>query len=439
MQNFTQQKYFFYIAFMLMASAYFPLLFNNLPPLVRSHHVWTALWGISLLLAKPKIFFSKPMLYILGYGFLVLLATQIFWPNIDGWNSKMLFVEFYNIAIGASVINYFLQSKDYISLAKVTRWSIVFLFITAVMTIISSAIDPLYARNIVNIVALSDQSGEILKFKRYGGGGQATAAAFMCLFPILIFYFKNIKLSPISKKLIIVYSVIIFLALLGMQIFANILIATAFFFIAILGRKKIQQTVMIISFFLFLTIFIPQEIYVNGLYSISGVFPQEGILSNKFKDLAIFIETGSDIEDKSTGAGSRGNRYKQLAENFIKAPLLGCFFNSDHTANGYFNYYYDYGNDIGQVEGTHLHWMNKLTITGIIGLLIFLFIPYKHIKNNLRYFDSEYKFYYIVASISILSYGFLKTIAGREIWYAFFIILPGLYYLPLLKKEDNKI
>jgi hypothetical protein len=80
--------------------------------------------------------------------------------------------------------------------------------------------------------------------------------------------------------------------------------------------------------------------------------------------------------------------------------------------------------------------MNKLTIIGIFGLLFFIFIPYNFIRNNLQHFNSTYKFYYILSSLSILTYGLMKNIVGRETWYTFFIILPGLYYLPLLKNKQ---
>lgn len=411
---------------MLMASTYLPILFNNLPPIIRSHHLWTIIWGISLLIFNTKIFYNKAMLYVLAYGLFLYLATETIWSNIDDWNYKRLFFEYYEVAIGVSVITYFLQSKDYIHLAKITKWSIVFLFITAIMSIISSAIDPMYARNIVSISSIEVESEReaILSFKRYGGGTYSTAAAFMCLFPVFIYYYKNIKISLLSKKQIIILSGIIFLALFGMQIFGNILIAFAFGVIAVFGMKKMKQSILVISLFLSIMVIIPKEIYVKSLVSIGDYFDKDSDLNYKFRDLATFIDTGGDIKDNSSGAGGRVERYPILIETFVKSPVLGCYFLSDKSGNEY------------KGEGAHLYWMNKLTIVGIIGLMLFIFIPYNNIKNNLKYFDSTYKFYYILASLSILCYGIIKVIGGRETWYAFFIILPGLYYLPLLKKRQ---
>ena len=429
MQPLTKRKYFYYVAFMLIASTFLPIVFNNLPPLIRSHHLWTTIWVISLLVFNPKIFLNKTILYVLLYGVFLWLLTQTIWASMDNWNYKRLFFEFYEIAIGVSVITYFLQSKDYIGLAKITKWSIVFLLVTAIMSIISSAIDPLYARNLIGIsgVIIESEKEAILSFKKYGGGTYATAGAFMCLFPIFIYYYKNIKISLLSRKLIIVFLIIIFLALLSMQIFGNILIAFLFSIIAITGMRKIKQSILVVVLFFSVLMFTPKDLFVNSLRSVSDYFKKDSELNYKFRDLADYIGTTDDIKEVSTGAGARAERYPLLMKSFVKSPLLGCYFFTDETGYGYSG------------AGAHLYWMNKLVVTGIIGLVFFIFIPYNFIRNNLKYFNSSYKFYYILASLSIVSLGFMKVIGGRDTWYTFFIILPGLYFLPLLKKQDESL
>lgn len=355
---------------------------------------------------------------------MLFLATETIWNSIDSWNYKRLFFEFYEISVGVSVITYFFQSNDYVSLAKITKWAIIFLFITAIMSIISSAIDPMYARNLTALSAMGSEKEAILGFKRIGGGTYSTAGAFMCLLPILIYYYKSIKYSFLSKKQIIIFSIIIFLALFGMQIFGNILIGICFSIIALMGMRKLRQSVLIVSIFLIIMLSIPQKAYVNSLLSISNYFKEDSDINFKFRDLSVFIESDADIDNNMTSTGSRLERYPILFKTFIKRPLLGGYFFSDESGNGY------------KREGAHLYWMNKLTITGIIGLFFFIIIPYNFIKSNLKYFNSAYKFYYILASLSVLSYGLIKVIGGRDTWYAFFIILPGLYYLPLLKKDN---
>lgn len=347
---------------------------------------------------------------------------------MDGWNKRFLYNEYYQIAIGVSVITYFQQTKDFIRLAKITEWAIIFLFITAIMTIISSVLDPEYARNMTARSLLTESElAERLNLKRYGGGTYSTAGAFMSLFPIVIYYYKNIKISLLSRKQIIILSIVLSIALLGMQIFGNIVVSVVFSIIALLGMKRIRQSIMVVSILLLIVLMVPKEFYSEKLISISEYFQPDSDLNFKFRDMATFIETGANISDNSTGIGSRAERYPILMATFIKTPLLGCYNFSDESGNGY----------IG--AGAHLYWMNKLTISGILGLIFFLIIPYNFIRKNLKIFKPEYRFYYFLAAFSVLSYGLMKVIAGRETWYAFFIIIPGLYYLPLLKIRNSEL
>jgi len=424
----TDNKSFYYIALTLMASTFLPLVFNNLPPVIRSQHFYAIVWGLSLLFFRPGFLFTKSMVYIFAYGLFIVLATASIWSDMDEWNKRMLFQEYYEVAIGISIFSYFHNIKDYSSIAKITKWSIFFLFITAIMTIISAAIDPMYARNFSTKSIITESEYEsVLQFKRYGGGTYGTAGAFMGLFPVIIYYYKHIHLSLISKKQIIVFAVLISVALLSMQIFANILIALLFSMIALIGMKNIKKTYFI-SIILITVIFItPKQVYIDSLYSIGNLMGNKSELKFKFTDMAKFLETGSDIDDKSTAVASRVDRYPMLMASFEKSPFFGCYFFSGKYGNGY------------NSEGGHLHWMNKLTVTGIIGLMLFLYIPIRFMRKNLLHFNSTYKFYYILASLSILSYGLMKTIAGRDTWYTFFIIIPGLFYLPLLKRKDEFI
>jgi hypothetical protein len=427
MKFYTRKLHFRLVSFMLISSTYLPVIFVNLPPFIRSHHIWTIIWGISLITFYPKIFLNKAMVYLISYALFLYVGTKTIWINMDDKNHHRLFLELYQVSIGISVITYFFQSKDYFGLAQLTKWSIVFLFITAIMTIISSSLDPMYARNIVSISSITLESKKeiIMSFKQFGGGNYSTAGAFMCLFPILIYYYKNIELRPLLKNLIIIFAATIFYALLGMQIFGNILIATVFGIIALLGMKKIRKSIIVILVFLFIIMLIPKYVYVDSLKSVGNEFSKNSELNYKFNDLATFIETGANLEDKSTGIGGRAERYPILLQAFIKSPLFGYYYSS----NNYDNFY--------NPEGAHLYWMNKLTITGIVGLVFFSFILYYFLKVTIKRFDFTYRFFYLLASLSILFYGFMKVIGGRETWYAFFIILPGLYFLPLLK--NNKI
>jgi preprotein translocase subunit SecG len=116
-----------------------------------------------------------------------------------------------------------------------------------------------------------------------------------------------------------------------------------------------------------------------------------------------------------------------LLEAFSKSPIMGCFFQSDSYGNGY------------NEKGFHVYWMNKLTVTGIVGFVFFLSIIIVFVYRERKNIEGGYSYYYLLAIFSVLLYGVFKNIGGREIWYFFFVIILGMYYLPLLKKKNNMI
>ena len=121
-----------------------------------------------------------------------------------------------------------------------------------------------------------------------------------------------------------------------MQIFGNILIAIVFGIIALLGMKKIRQSILVIIFTFFLSLLLSQKkCTLTACYSVSNYFNKDSELNYKFRDLALFFETGADIKDNTTTTGTRLERYPILMETFAKSPLFGCYFFSDDSGNGY--------------------------------------------------------------------------------------------------------
>ena len=299
MVRINKQKYFFYVILLLMANTFFPLLFNNLPYFLRSHYIFAIVWLISLILFVPKIFTEKLMALVLIYGLFLIIMLSLFWLSIDDWNRNLLIKEYLQIAVAISVISYFKHTKDYITYAKITKWILIFLFITAVMSIISSVIDPMYARNLIGASSIENLSEReaVLSYKKYGGGTYASAVVFMCLFPLLIYYYKNIKKSLFSKKILLVFTVVFFLALLSIQIFTNILIAVIFGVFAFFGAKKIKKSIVITIVIISIISIIPKEFYVKSLITVSNQFQKQENIKYKLNDLAIFINTGANIKN----------------------------------------------------------------------------------------------------------------------------------------------
>ncbi len=421
MGKITISSVFRFLIYMLMVTTYFPLIYNNLPPVIGSHHLWAILWGLAVILYKPKIFSSHLIVIILLYGLYLGIGMLTFWNKMDNWNKTGLLTEFYQILMGASVLMYFYQEKDFKGLATLTKWVIFFLVITSISTIATSLIDPLYARKIVGVNPYTSEGQELLKLNKFGSGGYGTDVVFMSLLVLLIYYFKNPQISLYPRWIIgVCFSLFIF-AIISMQITTNVIISVVFSIIALIGTKRLSTTIILISLFSIISISIPQKTYINIISRASGLFDSETILNERINDIALYLETESNLQSSDTQTEGRVERYPILWKSFSTSPLFGCFFFSDGIKAEY------------DPEGGHLFWMNKLTVTGLFGFLFFLSIISTHILANLRRLKTSYNVFYIIATFSIVCYGLVKSLGGRETWYAIFILIPGIFYLPQIK------
>jgi hypothetical protein len=418
MRNISRKSYFRLLSFIIIiTTSFLPIVAINLPPILGSYRfVWAPLWLLSIILFYPKVLLNKQIVFLLFYGIIfiqILLVTL--WSGIRDWDKEMVREEFYVFIVSITIIWYFRLQKDYKGLALLSKWAIIFSGITAIMTIITSIIDPMYARN---LIGGAYDSARTVYITGFGGGNYGFAGALIALFPIMVYYYRNNKLSIFPKTFILIFGIICFIALIRMQIFANIILAAITICISLLGSKNIKKSLVFIGILILLILFIPTTFYSNLLLSISAYFNPHSEVYFKLKDMAKFIVLGNM---EGTEAGGRAARYPLLMHAFLANPLFG-YYVTNHSI------------DIG--AGGHLYWMNKLTIFGFFGFIPYLLIHYFFIKNNLKYFDKQYSFYYLISVFSIISLGLLKNLAGREMWFVYFVLLPGLYYLPYLKYKN---
>jgi len=278
--------------------------------------------------------------------------------------------------------------------------------------------DPLYARNMIGGVF---SENELEHFKELGGGGYGFATALVALFPVIVYYYRNNHLIKYSKLFILSFGILCFFTLLRMQIFANILFSVVFTVISLLGSKRIRRSVILISLLVVIGLIVPVSWYSKILVSVSDYFDPNSEVYYKLNDMSTFLITG-DME--KTGAGYRAARYPELLNAFVHSPILGTSYSHNNLYIG---------------AGAHLFWMNRLTIWGLFGLLIYLQIHIFNLRFNIRKFSNnkEALFFYMLSMGTIIVLGLMKNLSGRETWFIYFLIIPGLFYLPLLNK--NKV
>lgn len=419
----TKEKYFRFVIAMQMVMTFLLVVKYRLPAYLGSPHVWALVWGISLLLFKPKVFTQKLMLMVGLYGVFLLLMLNVFWIAMDDWNVKLLWNEFYQIAVGISIISYFYVSEDYIGLAKITKYTLIFLFITAVMTNITASIDPMYARYIF-IESLEGESSRHL-IDKFGAGNYGTVIAYMAIIPLLIYYFKNNNLIQQKKWGVALLISLFFITIFRMQIFTNIIVAVVLAIISWLSVKNREKTYIALGILAIIVMVIPTEAYVDTFYILSEKFSNMEDVSFKFKEVGSYLEYGEETVGHGNAFTGRADRFPILADTFSKSPIFGCFFLTDSSGYGYLQ------------ECGHLYWMNKLTVTGIVGFLFFVSILVMFLQQEKKKFEDEFRNYFMLAILSIIIYGLFKNVVNRECWYLFFVIIPGMYYLPLLNKREN--
>jgi hypothetical protein len=414
------KKYLLFLAFMLMITIYLPIFNSHVRFNIGSYKYWAVLWLVSVILLAPQTIINKFVFYVFIFWFLFsFILPNTLYGGVDEWNKRMTKEYLYQIMLSISLFEYFKNSKDHDGLALLVKWTLLFITITAVMSIFSSTVDPMYARKLIGSEYTKD---ELLKISKYGGGSHGFAGALLFLFPMIIFFYRNSLIIPFSKPVILVFGILCFLAVLRMQIFANILISVSAIVFSLAGAKNIRKSLTFGAVILIIIALIPRHFYISLLIFASSYFNPNSENYFKLNDIASFVETGQ-VNDE-TSAGGRLERYPLLWEGFKGNPATG-FYNSNSSL------------DIA--PGGHLFWMNRLTVYGILGFVPFILIFYFHIKRSINQFDSEFSFYFLLSVFAGLGLGLIKNIAGMEEWGMFFFILPGMYYLPLLKKTNSNV
>ncbi|SHJ97279.1 hypothetical protein SAMN05444280_14418 [Tangfeifania diversioriginum] len=383
-------------------------------------YLWAPLALITIILTRPSIFKKKLLIKVIFYGIFMVGILQFFlWNYLDDWNKGKIFGEFYNIFIMISILYYYKEKKEYHKLALIAKYAFIFILIGIIGTNIALSLDSMIVRQSASSGKFT--SYQVMVYKYTGAMGYNYIQAMVCLIPILIFYIKNKQKMIFKTKTLIVVLLLLLITLIRSQVFANVLIAIFITILSLLDAKKFRKSVVIVLFFGFLFYLIPNSYYIDAIYYLGEKFEPGTAMHYKINDFAFFLKNPEiDIE---TGAGARAERYPMLFEALAANPLFG---------NSSYNSPYDIG------LGAHLYWMNRLTLWGIPGFIFFVYILISIFKKISSLFDEHYRFYYFLSILAFVLLGLIKATGGREIWFMLIVVIPGLYFLPLLlKKEEN--
>ncbi|MBN8547152.1 MAG: hypothetical protein J0L60_13555 [Ignavibacteria bacterium] len=413
------------VSMMLIISGFLFIIVNNLPyGLGSNRFLWSPLWLLGILLMKPKVYTYKLVLFVLFYGVVfVFLLPNTLWRYTNDFYIASILNEFYSIIVAITVVAYFLLTKDYKTWGLIGVVGFISVIITASMTLIATQFFPSIVRASVseNFTYTSDYSF----FSQIGAGGYGFAQSLVVLVPIIVFFIKNETKSKTKKVVFFIILSLVFITIVRMQLFANILVSLIILTVAFLGNHKQKSSlVLIIGSLLFLTMV--STTYISAVVKeVSLNFEPESEMYLKLNDLSILIESSS-LDDEGS-ITSRAERYPQLWETFIDNPLDGSASNPNHNSRS-------------MHSGGHLYWMSRLTLWGLPMFLVFLFILYKLFYHVGSVLTSDYRFYFHLSVLSIILLGFMKNIGGREVVYTLFLIIPGLYfYIKNVYSIKNKL
>jgi hypothetical protein len=390
----------------------------HLPPLVGSFRFfWAPLALLAIFYVQPAAYTRKPMISLLLFVIMFLGVLQYtLWSNMDDWNRNGLLEEFYTIVVFLVILSYYKVANDFKGLARLGKLSFYFIIITIIMSHIALFYDPLIIRTSASTLDFTPFQETI--YKNTGSGGYGYMQALVCFLPILIYHIKYRQRMVFPRGVLIVVLLLILTLQIRAQIFGNIINTALITAISFFGAGKTKISYILIAIVVILFWAIPSSFYSNTLVSLSSNFSTDSENYTKLNDFASFIEKPELTA--TTGAGGRAERYPQLFEALIASPFLGDA---------------SYKSPYDIEAGGHLYWMNKLTTWGIIGFSIFIYVLYQIYKSIRSLFNATYGFYYFLSVSVFVFSGLMKVLGGRESYLVLIIVIPGLYFLPLLEQK----
>ena len=410
-----------FIILITLASTLLNIVFNNVPSIIGSFRfIWAPITILTIGVTRFKVFTKNPLNMVLLYGLLFTgILHYILWTYMNDWNRSRILDEFYYLAISTTIWSYYFVKGEFKRLALITKWVFIFIVITIIMTHVALSIDPLIVR--YSAAGFLGDPVQMRLFKLTGSGGAGFAQATLLLIPILVYHIKNTKKMVFSPKILISILILILILALRAQVFGSLLVAIFITILSIMGTKKRKKNLLFILLFTTILLTISGSFYSKIFTTLGSIFEEGQEISNKFYDFARFFE---DPElDSTTGAGSRAERYPLLFKALISNPLLG---------------YTSQQSSLNISLGAHLYWMNLLALWGIPGFLFWILLLRRIYKTILSTFiNAEIRYYFFLTLIAFIMIGLTKRISGREPWLFMIVVIPGLFFSPLIEKNKS--
>lgn len=405
-----------------MAVYFLPVFANNLPGIflyLRSSYFQLPLWFVLAFLTFPNLFASKYLFPFYLFAFVFILGLGTFWEGriideIGEVDLRWALIDIHGAFLAVLMLFVFLKLQDYRGLAIVSICSLVFILFTSITTIIGVSLFPGAVRQMIAV----DGGGEMSEiYQRLGIAGYGFFAGIIFLFPILGYLIKNQAKKSVSFVFYIIVVFTLLYALFMTEFTTAFMLAVIFFLFSFIVQKYFNRTIIAFSLIFIVSFFVFNEAIADFFYYLSVVNPVGETISARFKDVGdiFFFGMLTPAADHTYFTSVRLFLSEKSLNMFLENPLIGAGWG-----------------------GGHASWFDRLGMFGLLGFTPWILIFYQQVKFNLSKFDKTYRNYYLTSVISCIFLGLITTMANSiHAMLILFFVIPGLYFLPTLKKEKR--
>ena len=391
------------LSILIMGKLFLPIVFENLPFPFSSIIFYFILYLGAVFIYFPTIYTQKTMLYF--YSIMAVFYLFI----ISGFykiNLQWLYYEFSPFLLSLIIYKYFIRSGDWSGLKMVLRFTLIFIIITTITSIVGLLQYPMAARYLAGKLANEGNWALIDYYTKIGIAGYGFYHGLAFSIPLFIAYFKEVKAKK-KERLLYLGLIVLFLGgIIMSQYTSALVIAAVGIFMAIFGSKKFKRSIFILIIIMTILVILPKDYIADSV-----LFTSENIrgdaLKSRLLDMSVTLNESSG--ETETHMDRRAARIPYLLSNFLESPFYGS----------------------GKSSG-HVYWLDILSRFGILGILpLFLLIKYQ-IMKNFAVFSEPDKIYYVLSMILFIALGFMKNMGGNHMMMFTFFFIPAIF---LLRKQ----
>ena len=356
-------------------------------------------------------FFIPKLMQNKAFGYLVLFYLYVIIQSMAlGYGLDLItwFANFMEFALPIFLLQAAMMYDNDKTVRTLGGFSLVFIFLTIVLSIIVMAKDPTALRYRQALVV----GGNIADAQQYVKRGLASygfAAMIMCMPAVLISLYKSTTTQKI--RIYAVVGIVLSLVFMWMgQTTTTLLICICLTFISVFVNKKTSKGLYVGAAFLILVV------GIFGAPIIDAILPYtEGTaMELKFANFSSQLH-GEEVETEEGSVEGRATLTALSIKVFSENPIFG-------DSHGYI--------------GGHNYFIDRFALYGIIGVIPFFIMIYFLHRNAVRYIPPSKHGVYQLIFLGFMALGLLKNMAGMEYWLFMFCFYP--FILKYSTRFDGK-